>query len=449
MDVSKSKPEQELKDSFLDFLKAVSKRATDEFGPNPKRLQRSRWMVKTGPSRRSSKIFEREIFDSLNIFKAYKSKWMLDSFPEKERLKEVLKAHGFTDTTQQLCLSLLHNWLQLPNPLAFEEHAVSHLLDEFVDAVLKNRITAKSRFAIEGLIIANSSTLLEESILIRQVTENELWDLGDIDNKNQTHSLFDYFFIPDDSWNILEIELPLDRKNLHKPYTILDVVLVALRLESSGSFRVIDLGTETNFYSPGRMFGSFNQLRFIGGHAGTYAIDEKQISHLQKSWRDIRQIMESDAHYLRLPAQRLLEGVLRDRPEDAVLDYAIGLERLLTAGKEDELSFRFALRGATVLCWEKGHMQSLFDNLKQFYALRSFIVHASTQKKPPKLSPSEARSIGEDYLRKIWWWFFKNGFREENGGLDKGTKKIDDYILKKLSTEESCQGSRQEHESEI
>lgn len=441
MDGSKSKPDQELKDLFLDFLKAVAKKATDEFGPNPKRLQRSKWMVKDGPSRRSSKIFERDVFDSLNIFKAYKAKWVLDSFPENEKLEEILKAHGSANTTQQLCLSLLHNWFQLPDPLAFEEHSLSLLLDEFVDAVLKNRIITKSRFAIEGLTIANPPILLEESILIRQVTENELWDLGEINNKNQTFSLMDYYFnIPDDSWKILEIELQLDRKNLnlHKPYTILDIVLAALRLESSGSFRVIDLGTKANFYSPGRMFGSLNQLRFIGGHAGTCAINEKQIRHIQKSWPDIRLIMESNTHYLRLPAQRLLDGVLRDRPEDAVLDYAIGLERLLTAGKEDELRYRFALRGATVLCWEKGHMKPPFEKLKQFYDLRSFIVHGSTQKKPPKLSPIEARSIGEDYLRKIWWWFFKNGFIDDKDGLQKGTTNIDDHILKKLSHEESC-----------
>jgi len=442
LDILKSKLDQELKDSFLDFLKAVAKKATDEFGPNPKRLQRSRWMVKDGPSRRSSKIFERDVFDSLNIFRAYKSKWVLDSFPEKEKLTEVLKAHGSANTTQQLCLSLLHNWLQLPDPLAFEEHSLSLLLDEFVDAVLKNRITTKSRFAIEGLTIANPPILLEESILIRQVTENELWDLGEINNKNQTLSLLDYYLnIPDDSWKILEIELQLDLKNLHKQYKILDIILMALRLESSGSFRVIDLGTEANFYSPGRMFGSFDRLRFIGGHAGTCALDEKQIQHLQNSWPNIRRIMESDTHYLRLPAQRLLDGVLRDRPEDAVLDYAIGLERLLTTGIKDELRYRFALRGATVLCWEKGLMQSPFNKLKQFYDLRSFIVHGSTLTKKEAdelISPRKARSIGEDYLRLIWWWFFKNGFIDDKDGLQKGAKKIDDHILRQLSHEESC-----------
>ena len=364
MDVLKSKPDQEIRDAFLDFLKAVAKKATNEFGPNPKRLQRSRWMVKTGPSRRSSKIFQREIFDSLNIFNTYKSKRIVESSSEREKLNEILKAYRFTGSIQQLCLSLLHNWLQLPDPLAFEEHSLSPLLDEFVDAVLKNRINIKSRFAFEGLTIANPPILLEEGILIRQVAENELWDLGEITNKNPTFSLLDYYLnIPDDSWKILEIELQLDLKSFHKQYKILDIFLVALRLEQSGSFRVIDLGTEANFYSPGRMFGSLDRLRFIGGHSGTCTLGEKQIRHLQNSWLNIRRIMESDKHYLRLPAQRLLDGVLRDRPEDAVLDYAIGLERLLTAGKEDELRYRFALRGTTVLCLENGHMESPFKKL--------------------------------------------------------------------------------------
>lgn len=447
--VSKKEPELELRDLFLDFLKAIAKKAKAEFGSNPKRFQQSKWMVKTGPSRRSSKVFKRDVFDNLSILKAYQTKWMQDSFPEKERLERSLCAYGFTDTTHPY-LSLLHNWLQSPDPLAFDEHVVSDLLDEFVDAVLKNRIFTNSRFAIEGLI-TNSPILLQEGIIIRQITESELWDLGDINNKNQYFSPSSFLNLPDDSWKILEVKLQLDRKNLSRSYSISDIVLAAIRLESSGSFRVIDLGTETNFYSPGRMYGSLNLLQFMGGHAGTCTLDEKQIQHLQESWLNIRQIMESDKHYLRLPAQRLLEGGLRDRPEDSVLDYAIGLERLLTAGVRNELSYRFALRGATALSWEKGHTQSLYNNLKEFYNLRSFIIHGSmhTRNGTSKLiSSSDARSIGEDYLRRIWWWFFENGFKEEKDGLDKGTRRIDNHILKNLSHEESCRGSRHEQEIE-
>jgi len=86
-------------------------------------------------------------------------------------------------------------------------------------------------------------------------------------------------------------------------------------------------------------------------------------------------------------------------------------------------------------------MQSPFNKLKQFYDLRSFIVHGSTLTKKEAdelISPRKARSIGEDYLRLIWWWFFKNGFIDDKDGLQKGAKKIDDHILRQLSHEESC-----------
>lgn len=177
---------------------------------------------------------------------------------------------------------------------------------------------------------------------------------------------------------------------------------------------------------------------------GDFTFNEEMIKRLMDSWPRIREIMELDSHYLRLPAQRLLEGTERKRPEDAMLDYAIGLERLLTAGTENELSYRFALRGATILNIEFGNKHAYYNNLKSFYDLRSFIVHGSIRKKPPKLRPNEACSIGEDYLRRIWWWFFTNGFTEAKEGLIKGTEKIDDLILSNLIREVSCREGRRE-----
>lgn len=115
--------------------------------------------------------------------------------------------------------------------------------------------------------------------------------------------------------------------------------------------------------------------------------------------------------------------------EDAILDYAIGLERLLTAGINNELSYRFALRGATILGWFDGNKELFFNKLNNFYKLRSSIVHGSIGKKP-KLSSKEACSAGEDHLRNIWWWYFENGFKDAKNGLKDGTEVIDSCILK-------------------
>jgi hypothetical protein len=132
--------------------------------------------------------------------------------------------------------------------------------------------------------------------------------------------------------------------------------------------------------------------------------------------------MESEGHYLRLPAQRLVDGGGRDRLEDAIIDYAIGLEALLTAGITDELRYRFALRGTTVLTWDGGDKRKVFEELRDFYDVRSSIVHGG---KVTQTELRNARSQGEKALRDIWWWYFARGA----SGLKEATSVIDSRIL--------------------
>ena len=87
--------------------------------------------------------------------------------------------------------------------------------------ILHQNWHAASQFAIEGLTLAVSPILLEDNIIIRQITEDELWDLGDIDKKNQHFYSSNPFTYLDDSWKILEIKLQHDRKSpFHQPYGI-------------------------------------------------------------------------------------------------------------------------------------------------------------------------------------------------------------------------------------
>jgi len=450
-------PRQELKKLALDFLKAIAKKATDELGTDKRRIQQSIWTIKTG-STFSSRVFKREIVDHAGILEEYQSKWSHENLFEEQKLKEFLSAHK-VPIDERVRYSLLQNWLQLPDPFKFDVPAIANLLDEFANAVSDKIIILKSCYAIEGLIIDSSPILLEEGINIHNIAENELWDFGEIYFCHRTY--LDLQYLPDDSWKILEIQRIKQDQPIHREST-LNAILTALRLESSGSFRVIDLGTEFNYFGgfalPGgisslrmaggeyRTFRASNQVQMISGRFGTYTLNNDGIQHLQESWPDIHKIMESDTHYLRMPAQRLIEGGFRDRPEDAIIDYAVGLERLLLWGVEDELSYRFALRGATVLGWKMGRAQSFYNNLKEFYNLRSSIVHGSMRRKSRlKLNYEDARSIGEDYLRKIWWWFFENGFKEEDG-LARGATEIEVRILRGLGPEESCRGSRYEQE---
>ena len=132
-------------------------------------------------------------------------------------------------------------------------------------------------------------------------------------------------------------------------------------------------------------------------------------------------ILTSERHYLRLPALRLLDGGGRLREDDMIVDYAIGLEALLLKGVNAELSYRFALRGATILAWDGGEKETMFNELRDFYDVRSNIVHGG-HIDPTKRS--NARSCGERVLRDIWWWYFNSG-----ESLSHVLKRVDLHIL--------------------
>jgi len=116
-----------------------------------------------------------------------------------------------------------------------------------------------------------------------------------------------------------------------------------------------------------------------------------------------------------------LDGGGRLREDDAIIDYAIGLEALLLKGVNAELSYRFALRGATILAWVSGDTETFFNNLRDFYDVRSNMVHGS-HIDLTKLR--YARSNGERALREIWWWYLNSA-----GSLPHALNRVDHRIL--------------------
>ena len=119
--------------------------------------------------------------------------------------------------------------------------------------------------------------------------------------------------------------------------------------------------------------------------------------------------------------RRLVDGLGRTRPDDKIVDYAIGLEALLLHGTQGELSYRFALRGATVLKEVGEDKKQAHQDLKDFYNARSKIVHGGSVKHLNLRAQSEN---GERMLRQIWMWYAEQGLT-----LKSATEKIDRRIL--------------------
>jgi len=359
----------------------------------------------------------------------YQTTLMNSDLPEQKRLTEVLVAAGIAieETRYGFLLPLLHRWLELSDPFAFEEGAISQVLEGFCDAVIDKVIFTWSRDAILQLDLACSPVLLEEGISIRPIYENELWELGDV---GRSRSLFPFSSIPvnmpSEDWKILDIQMRHTLERVHPP-RVIEVIrgaaLTALNLTSAGHLQILDLGREANYGmgSIGIVRGGGPMPHELGRWGGRYVIDAKSAQHLKNSWFGVRRIMTSEKHHLRIPAQRLVDGGNRYREDDAIIDYAIGLEALLMKGITAELSYRFALRGATALTWNGGDREESFNQLRDFYKVRSNIVHGN-RVEPTKLS--NTRSDGEKALRDIWWWFFNSKW-----SLSEAMSEIDQRIL--------------------
>lgn len=413
----------------LDFLKAVTKAAEAKLGRHPEYLQRSEWMVHTGPTSSSSKLFERKALNQRVVSIWYQTTLMHSDFPQQQRLIDMLVAQGIphNEISYGYLMPLLHHWLELVDPFALEEKAVSELLGIFSDAVSENLVLTRLRDIIQPLDLTSGPILLEKGVLIRSINEEELWELGDIDNR-----LVSFYFpstlgiMPNENWKVLDIEIQRKREPVHPPEDIQSVreaVFAALALISPGHLQVYDLGTRANYGigATGTVRTGAPTPREIGRWGGRYVLNTELSQRLKELWPHPSRIIKAKGHYLRIPAQRLVDGGGRFREDDAIIDYAIGLEALLLKDITAELSYRFALRGATILTWNHTGKEQFFTQLQDFYDIRSKIVHGG-QLDSTKLK--DARVHGEKALREIWWWCFNS--KED---LSRALAKVDKVIF--------------------
>lgn len=414
----------------LNYLRVVAEKLEAQIGRQPKYLQRSEWMVKTSPTSMSTQEFTRAAFNIGRASMVYQTELLHTNPPEQQRLIEALVSAGIEqrETHYGFLSPLVYHWLDLEDPFEFHEKQISKLFDEFSDAVLKGLIHTKSRRVIQMLELKVKSLALEKGISIRPINSNELWKLGEISDLRRYQYYPSGFplFVSED-WKFLEVEIRHEREQVHPPIFLESVhraVLTTLALASPGHLQIYDLGTTANYGmgASGTVRTGRPMPQEIGRWGGRYILDTNVSKRLKDLWPHLRNIIEAERHYLRIPAQRLVDGGGRYREDDVIIDYAIGLEALLLKDITHELSYRFSLRGATILAWDSGVRDEFFKQLRDFYDIRSKIVHGS-HVDSAKLK--DARSNGERALRDIWLWYFEN-----NESQSRALAKVDKAILK-------------------
>ena len=409
-----------LVEAAWDFLNAVANIAKSRLGSPPTRTQRSTWVERTSPGTTVSKSHERIMIDADNILMLYAG-LIHEALPAQANLGNLLVEAGIPDdeTYGGFLMPLVRSWLKLPNPFTFAEANISPVIKVFTDAVLNREVVTRIKNVIVGMTLKSGPMILEEGICIRPVTGEELWGLGD---EYLPTKPWLFFLMPSEEWNILDIELKHELgEYVSEPANSLrEAIIAGLLLLSSSNLGIEQIIEETNYGI--RVHGRWPETLQLNRGRGTYVLDNQMAQRLKSSWPRLREIVGAEEHYLRLPVARLIDGATRSRPQDAVIDYSVGLEALLTKGATGELRYRFALRGSTILNLDGSNKRDSFERLQELYGVRSSIVHGSHV---DEKRLRNAQSTGEEALRRIWWWFFDQG----KSTLEQSLLEVDNRIL--------------------
>ena len=162
-------------------------------------------------------------------------------------------------------------------------------------------------------------------------------------------------------------------------------------------------------------------------------INEEDLPCLKRSYKAVSKIF-AEGKVLHAALKRYILGSKRLSPEDKLVDYVIAWESLLlTVGgmpATNELSYRFAANGSSVLHWVSGgkaEREEAFELMRTVYGCRSTIVHGGEEKRllkvMSKIKVEDLSALADDVgenLRKAILWFseieeVKRPYKEKGG----------------------------------
>ena len=201
------------------FLQVVFTQAQARLGEHFKIKQETIWWSIADPSHSEVRVqssgpstmsqsggHQREVVNSFGVGTFYQAQLMDNSFPEQNDLHDTVTASGIPTqlVPRGFLLPLVLTWCKLSDPFDLTQPAAQVLLDEFADAVIEQKSTTTYLDAMVYLELGGDPLVLEEGVIIRPISEEELWDLS---QPNLPISPYTIQFSPSDSWSVLEIRI--------------------------------------------------------------------------------------------------------------------------------------------------------------------------------------------------------------------------------------------------
>lgn len=187
---------------------------------------------------------------------------------------------------------------------------------------------------------------------------------------------------------------PLDRRILAQ---VFEGVVTAFRLFKSGTVDFFFTQEIPILWEPygGIAYHFKKRADYLGLN---YYLEKKEIDDFVEFWKEFRDtIVDADFHghnYLRIALKRFNLGSEEKDLENKLIDFFVAFEALYLV-EALELSYRLALRTATLLAESSQEKKEIFKFMRDAYTLRSQIVHGS----PPKIRKKIVNL--DDYVPKL------------------------------------------------
>lgn len=161
----------------------------------------------------------------------------------------------------------------------------------------------------------------------------------------------------------------------------------------------------------------------------TYRLSAEEIEDFKDLWARHASAFDSKDRRLSLAIKRFNGYYDRETPEDGIIDTFIGFEALLTENNH-EITYKLSLRAANLIGESAQERETIFNDIKAGYKLRSLIVHGDELKKQFDLPSRQAKVNLKDFGEAMSRYLAKAILRVSALGLAKPETELLPYLDK-------------------
>jgi hypothetical protein len=230
-------------------------------------------------------------------------------------------------------------------------------------------------------------------------------------------------------------DIKKSRENIEK-------IITAMRLTHNGhfgSFGFIESAKDPRnaHYRPSRIsfMDNYNLPAYVDrkvkASTDGYYFNSKNLEKFQEIFGNLK-----SENKLSIAILKFNQAYSRILAEDAIIDLTISLESSILFGTKDELKYRLAVRGATLLK-DLRDSEETYNTLKFLYDIRSKIVHNGNyifklikDEKIGKIDKNEFMPLNFQIVREILTEYLKH--LNSGVGMEKINMKLDKQMIKSL-----------------